>query len=43
MMSNMNDENNRYPKYVEVPSKQVNLAGSSRWSVAKTADVFAND
>lgn len=40
MMSNMNDENNRYPKYVEVPSKQVNLAGSSRWSVAKTADVF---
>ena len=40
MISNMNDENNRYPKYVEVPSKQVNLAGSSRWSVAKTADVF---
>ena len=40
MMSNMNGENNRYPKYVEVPSKQVNLAGSSRWSVAKTADVF---
>ena len=39
-MSDMSNENNRYPKYVEVPSKQVNLAGSSRWSVAKTADVF---
>ena len=39
-MSDMSNENNRYPKYVEVPSKQVNLAGSSGWSVAKTADVF---
>ena len=39
-MSDMSNENNRYPKYVEVPSKRVNLAGSSRWSVAKTADVF---
>ncbi len=39
-MSDMSNENNRYPKYIEVPSKQVNLAGSSRWSVAKTADVF---
>ena len=39
-MSDMSNENNRYPEYVEVPSKQVNLAGSSGWSVAKTADVF---
>lgn len=39
-MSDMSNENNRYPKYIEVPSKQVNLAGSSGWSVAKTADVF---
>ena len=39
-MSDMSNENNRYPKYIEVPSKRVNLAGSSRWSVAKTADVF---
>ena len=39
-MSDMSNENNRYPKYIEVPSKHVNLAGSSGWSVAKTADVF---
>ena len=39
-MSATSNENNRYPKYVEAPSKQVNLAGSSGWSVAKTADVF---
>lgn len=39
-MSDMSNENNRYPKYVEVPSKRVKLAGSSGWSVAKTADVF---
>ena len=39
-MSDMSNENNCYPKYIEVPSKQVNLAGSSGWSVAKTADVF---
>lgn len=34
------NENNRYPKYVEVPSNRVKSAGSSGWSVAKTADVF---
>ena len=39
-MSDMSNENNRYPKYAEVPSKRVNLADSSGWSVAKTADVF---
>jgi len=39
-MSATSNENNRYPKYVEAPSKQVNLAGSSGWSVAKIADVF---
>ena len=39
-MSDMNNENNRYPKYVEVPSNRVKPAGSSGWSVAKTADVF---
>ena len=39
-MSDMSNENNRYPKYVEVPSNRVKLAGSSGWSVAKTADVF---
>lgn len=39
-MSDMSNENNRYPKYVEVPSNRVKLAGFSGWSVAKTADVF---
>ena len=39
-MSDMSNENNRYPKYVEVPSNRVKPAGSSGWSVAKTADVF---
>ena len=39
-MSDMSNENNRYPKYVEAPSKRVNLADFSGWSVAKTADVF---
>ena len=39
-MSDMSNENNRYPKYVEVPSNRVKPAGASGWSVAKTADVF---